>query len=392
MNDKSIDINNLNHVNFLISGSLSIRNILLTKENLVQETDVSEFKAILQKIYQKPDDFFLLHIGDCAESFDDCREEIVFEKCQFYFDTAKLLEERLQKSVVVIGRIAGQYAKPRTEDFEQQNGMTLPIYRGDMINSHEFDKNARKPNTERILQAYECAGRTVGFIEKYQQKFAKKLFISHEALVLDYECGLTRYAHHQQSELTPFFNASAHTVWLGDRSRNLSQEHIAYLNTIQNSIGVKIGTTQSPDTLIDLLDRLNPSREEGKIYLITRLGYHYVEQKLPKLIEAVKAANFPVLWCVDPMHGNTFKVCNEKKVRTTNDILQETLLTFKIHKELKSHLSGLHLEATFLPVTECVTKKREDTVLSDLSFYTTKCDPRLNPEQVGFLIKHLIVS
>lgn len=391
MNDKSIDINSSNQSPFFATHMAEIRNMLSAKQNLVQERDVYELKTLLQQAYEKPNENFILHIGDCAESFDDCTEETVFNKCKFYTDTAKLLADRLQKKVVIIGRIAGQYAKPRTEDFEQYNGIVLPIYRGDMINSYEFDTNARKPNSERILKAYDCSSRTIDFINAYEQKYGGKIFTSHEALVLDYERGLTRHCRHSMRS-TGLFNSSAHTVWLGDRSRNMSHSHIEYLATIHNPVGVKIGATQSPETLIDLLNALNPSREDGKLYLITRLGVANVQEKLSKLIEAVKAAAFPVLWCVDPMHGNTFKVNQEKKVRTTYDILDEVLYTIKIHKEMGTHLSGLHLEATFLPVTECVTKRREDTTICDLPFYTTKCDPRLNAEQVRRLIKQILLK
>jgi len=369
----------------MIIENFEIEQQLLQKQAIVKENDIKCLSNILTQTFQYPENYFILQIGDCAEPFKDSAIDIVEKKCDFYLQMANMLEVYLQKEVILIGRIAGQYAKPRTDSLETQKGQTLPVYRGDMINEFEFTTKSRQIDSNRILEAYTHAKSVVTHIDSYifRKNIEKKIFTSHEALVLEYDRGLTRTS---QTSLKKF-NYSAHTIWLGNRSRDLNGPQIEYLSSVHNPIGIKIGPTEPNQDFLDLLERLNPNRIEGKIYLMTRLGANLVHIYLPKIIKAVKQLKMPVLWCVDPMHGNTFKIKNGLKVRSILDILDECKITAYIHKKMGTCLSGVHLEASYEHVSECINTSKSHAELEKYDYYTSMCDPRLNPDQVKRVLK-----
>ncbi len=372
--------------NTMNTAILDIEAQLAKKSPLVGEEEIQALQSLLEKAYHNPNDYFILQIGDCAERFEDSTKKSVFKKCQFYFDVAQQLENALSKKIILLGRIAGQYAKPRTDALEVRNGQALPIYKGDMLNGYNFSQESRVMKPSRILDAYNHATQALNSIQKFyvQNNTSQRMFTSHEALVLDYENGLTRVSENTQE----FYNYSAHTVWLGQQSRELNGPQIEYLSKIENPIGIKLGPTQTPETICALLKKLNPKCIKGKIYLITRLGVQLVDSLLPKFIEAVQKSNVPVLWCVDPMHGNTFKLSDNRKIRSVKDIIQECARTHEIHQSFGTSLQGIHLEASCDDITECVSVGREEAHLCEFPQYQTQCDPRLNPEQVNEIIKH----
>lgn len=370
---------------------------------------------------------FLLQGGDCAESFSECSAPVITNRLKVLLQMSLILVHGLQMPVVRIGRFAGQYAKPRSSDTETRDGVTLPSYRGDIVNSRDFTPEARTPDPQRLIQAYACSaqtmnftralvdggfadlhhpeywdlswvehspladefhrlsesiGRAVKFMETISGRQAGSLrrvdfYTSHEALHLHYEEALTRSVPRQDG----FFNLSTHFPWIGMRTATVDGAHVEYMRGIRNPIGLKVGPTVEPETLLDLVEVLNPHREEGRLVLIHRMGADRIEERLPPLIRAVQDSGGPVLWICDAMHGNTESTAEGIKTRRFRNIMKEMELAFDVHRDAGSQLGGVHLELTGENVTECTGGAR-DLLDSDLRrAYKSMVDPRLNYEQ-----------
>ncbi|WP_046005170.1 class II 3-deoxy-7-phosphoheptulonate synthase [Pseudoalteromonas rubra] len=384
---------------------------------------------------------FLLQGGDCAESFADFSATSIRDTFKTLLQMAVVLTYGGKCPVVKIARMAGQYAKPRSSNFETINGVALPSYRGDIVNSFEFTEEARIPDPKRLLTAYHHSASTLNLLrafaqggladlhqvsrwnmsfvaanpmkEKFQQlanriqealEFMEvcgidstvapslketHLYTSHEALLLGYEQALTRRDHLSGD----WYDCSAHFVWIGERTRQLDHAHIEFFRGIKNPIGVKVGPGMKPDELIQLIDALNPDNIPGRLTLITRMGADVLPEKLPALVRKVQEEGRKVVWSSDPMHGNTEKASTGYKTRSFNNILREISQFFAVHKAEGSYPGGVHLEMTGQHVTECIGGAYG---LSDEDLaqrYRTQCDPRLNADQVlelGFLVADLL--
>lgn len=360
---------------------------------------------------------FILQGGDCAESFADCRPEVITNKLKILLQMSLVLAHDLHKPIIRIGRIAGQYAKPRSSDLETIDGVSHPCYRGDLINSPRFNAKARIPDPNRLLQGYHHSSMTLNFIrsvlnvgwtdlhhpKKWDLQFIPQMnqaneyqhilqtianqveglkstdsafFTSHEALHLHYEQSLTRQVSNGQ-----WYNLSTHLPWIGMRTASLDSAHLELLSGVNNPIGLKIGPEATEEWLCQILEKLNPQREEGRVLLISRMGLQYIDTKLPALIKAVQTTNIPVTWSCDPMHGNTEIAHNRLKTRHFDIILSEIQRAVAIHHEMNSHLGGVHFELTGDHVTECIGGAR-GLVVDDLKqAYHSLVDPRLNYEQ-----------
>lgn len=393
--------------------------------SLVFPGEVDYLKRLLKDAAQGKR--FLLQGGDCAERFQDFNSRAIADKLKILLQMSLVLIYGLRKPVVRIGRIAGQFAKPRSAAHEIRKGLRLPVFRGDSINSFEPNAKTRVPDPERLLQSYYHAATTINYIralieggfadlhhpDHWNLEFISKsdrrrdyrrlvkrildsiqfmealggvkaevlgrvdFFISHEGLLLAYEEALTHYL----PERKRYYNLGAHTLWIGDRTRQLDSAHVEYFRGLANPIGVKIGASCTPDELIALIRILNPKNEWGRLTLITRLGKDSVEELLPPMIRAVQKHKYRVLWCCDPMHGNTKTTARGVKTRDFRDILSELAQCFGIHRRHESHLGGVHFELTGEAVTECLGGA-EQIVEDDLATnYQTYCDPRLNYSQ-----------
>ena len=388
---------------------------------------------------------FILQGGDCAESFSQFSANGIRDTFKVLLQMAVILTYGSSIPIIKIGRIAGQFAKPRSSDVEIIDGIELPSYRGDMINDMEFNKTARQPDPQRLIDGYEQSAATLNLIRAFAQggmanlekvhewtlgflnntpetdkyrEIANRIseslnfmkacgltsssvpqlretdfFTSHEALLLNYEEALTR-----EDTITAekgWYATSAHLLWVGDRTRQFDHGHIEYLSGIQNPVGIKCGPSLEKDDLIRLLDKVNPNNESGKVVLICRMGSEKVNEHLPKLIKNIKANGKNVTWCCDPMHGNTIKASNGYKTRRVAEILNEVNNFFLVHKSEDTLPGGVHFEMTGSNVTECLGGANE-VKESDLgSRYHTHCDPRLNGSQsleLAFLVSDLIKS
>ncbi|KTD09059.1 3-deoxy-D-arabinoheptulosonate-7-phosphate synthase [Legionella gratiana] len=387
----------------------------------------SEIKNLKKEIARAGrGDAFILQGGDCAESFNDCRAEIISNKLKIILQMSLILLHGLRKPIIRVGRIAGQYAKPRSSDYETINGITLPSYRGDLVNSPEFTSEAREPNPKLLLQAYNCSAVTLnyirslldsgfaslnhpqqwdlGFVEHSKQKeeyqtLVKSIadaldfldtidgikssnlskvdfYTSHEALHLHYEQALTR-----KMDDGLWYNLSTHLPWIGMRTAQTDSAHLEFLRGVENPIGIKIGPGASPEWLEEVLDRANPQREEGRLLLFTRLGARHIEKLLPPLIETVKKTKIPVTWSCDPMHGNTETTSDGIKTRHFDNILLELKQAWEIHRSMGSYLGGVHFELTGDNVTECIGGARGLAADDLKTAYHSLVDPRLNYEQ-----------
>ena len=373
---------------------------------------------------------FVLQAGDCAESFAEFSANKIRDTFKVLLQMAVVLTFGGRRPVTKIARMAGQFAKPRSADFEEINGVSLPSFRGDIINSADADPNARIPDPERMLQAYNQSASTLNLLrafaqggladlhqvhrwnmsfveaspskERYQRLSERiedalgfmevcgitsqtapsiretQLFTSHEALLLNYEEALSRI----DSFTGKFYNCSAHFVWIGERTRQLDHAHVEFFKQIGNPVGVKIGPTTKPDDLLRLIDALNPDNESGRLTLITRMGADKLPESLPGLIRAVQKEGRNVVWSSDPMHGNTVRASSGFKTRQFDDILSELNQFFAVHQAEGSYPGGIHLEMTGEHVTECTggAYKISDSDLA--TRYLTSCDPRLNADQV----------
>lgn len=368
---------------------------------------------------------FLLQGGDCAESFNECNESIITNKIRILLQISLILIHGLHKPVIRVGRIAGQYAKPRSAENETQGQLTLPSYRGDLINGPEFNLVDRTPDPWRMLQGYQYAALTLNYVralmaggfadlyhaENWELDFAKHaeyateyhrilnslrdalqfikaintipealrqvdFYTSHEALLLPYEQALTRRAPNGK-----WYNLGMHFPWIGMRTAEIDSGHVEYLRGISNPIAIKVGPKATAEWLQQMIEILNPENEPGRLTLITRFGADFIAKKLPPLINAVQKTGIKVLWAADPMHGNTIIAVGGYKTRKFDDILSELTQAFKIHKEMNSQLGGVHIELTGENVTECIGGARGITEADLKDAYKTLVDPRLNYEQ-----------
>lgn len=378
---------------------------------------------------------FVLQCGDCAEAFDLCRGKRVHGLLNLILQLVAILGAEGGKRVVSIGRIAGQYAKPRSKDYEDVDGVSMPVYRGDMVNSCVPDPALRVPDPDRILEGYYLSGITLNLLRAFAQggysnasmgmmwardtvdsqdsakyedvvsglnkslvvleslgydlrkdsKPAFHLFTSHEALLLDYESALTRV----DSITEKWYATSAHMVWVGERTREANEGHIEYIRGIENPVGVKVGPSARVGELLGLADRVNPNREEGKLIFICRIGAAKINELLPKIVATVGESRKDIIWICDPMHGNTFTTRNGNKTRCVEDILFEIERFFAILRDHDITPGGIHLEVTPDAVTECVggacNLTEDDLKLN----YATLCDPRLNPKQARDIVSHV---
>ncbi|MBT2481595.1 3-deoxy-7-phosphoheptulonate synthase [Streptomyces sp. ISL-94] len=334
---------------------------------------------------------FLLQGGDCAETFDALSAESVAAKLDTLLAMADSLTAGARLPVVVVGRIAGQYAKPRSHPTEVRDGVALPAYRGDAVNGLEFSAALRTPNPYRMLRMYGAAAATLNSIRALSAVAGgpgtaigadlalrpQEFFVSHEALLLDYERALTRLDPRTGAQ----YAGSAHLLWAGERTRQTDGAHIDYLAGVANPVAVKLGPRATPDEALELVRRLAPDGEPGRLTFIVRMGADRVREALPDLVDRITASGARVGWVCDPMHGNTFTAPSGHKTRAFSDILAEIAGFFEVHRSLGTHPGGIHLEMTGEDVTECVGGGG-GTSLGDLPLrYASACDPRLNREQ-----------
>ena len=383
---------------------------------------------------------FLLQAGDCAESFDTSADSIR-DRLRVILQMAVILTYYTGVPVVKVGRIAGQFAKPRSSDTETVDGLELPSFRGHMVNDINFNEDSRAANPKRLLTAYNRAAATLnllraftkgGFaalsrVHQWNREFVAAspagqryeiladeidravsfmracgidgdklselsevdFHTSHEALILGYEEALTR----QDSLTGEWYDCSAHMLWIGERTRDLDSAHVEFLRGVNNPIGCKLGPDADPKDVLTLCETLNPDKVPGRLTLISRMGSETVSEKLPPILEAVKASGHPVVWVCDPMHGNTFSTENGHKTRDFDDILKEITGFFEAHNKVGTYPGGVHLELTGDDVTECLGGGAQLDA-SDLSRrYETMCDPRLNGTQsidIAFRIAELL--
>jgi 3-deoxy-7-phosphoheptulonate synthase len=382
---------------------------------------------------------FVLHGGDCAESFAEATADRIRNKIKTILQMAVILTYGASLPVIKIGRMAGQYAKPRSSDDETRDGVTLPAYRGDIVNRIGFTPEERTPDPARLVEAYNTSAATLNLIRafthggfadlrlvhewnkgftrnpaysKYEQTAGEidravrfmgaaggdfdalktvDLFSSHEALLLDYERALTRI----DSRTGDPYDCSAHLLWIGDRTRQLDGAHVEFMSTIKNPIAVKLGPATAPSEALALIERLNPDSIPGRLTFVARMGADKVRDVLPAIVEAVRDAGSPVAWLTDPMHGNTFTSISGYKTRRFETILDEVRGFFEVHKAAGTTPGGIHIELTGDDVTEVMggTEEIDDTGLAER--YETLVDPRLNHQQsleMAFLVSELLQS
>ena len=386
---------------------------------------------------------FLLQAGDCAESFEEFTAVNIREKLRVILQMAVMLTYSMGVPVVKVGRIAGQFAKPRSNDTEMVDGNELPVFRGHMVNDPIANLDARVPNPQRLVQAYHQAASTLNLVraftkggfadlnrvhswnqefvatsaegQRYEQVASEveralafmracgidtetnnalhqvDVYTSHEALILGYEEALTR----QDSLTGGWYDCSAHMLWIGERTRQLDGAHVEFLRGVENPLGCKIGKTTDVDYVLSLCEKLNPARIPGRLSLISRMGASSVEESLRPLLRAVRDAGHPVVWACDPMHANTFTAPNGRKTRNFEDIMSEIVGFVKAHRAEGTWPGGIHIELTGDNVTECLGGS-EAVSNEDLDTrYETVCDPRLNARQsldLAFRVAELIRS
>jgi 3-deoxy-7-phosphoheptulonate synthase len=324
---------------------------------------------------------FLLQGGDCAESFADFGPDAVRRSIALLAAVSRRLGEASGLPVVRIARIAGQFAKPRSRAWERRGARRLPMYRGDIVNGFAFDEAARRPDPDRMFRAYAQSAATLGHLAA--DSGPDRVWTGHEALLLPYEQALVR------RDGAGWYGSSAHFLWVGDRTRFDGSAHVELLRGLTNPIGIKCGPALTPDLLLRLLDRLDPVREPGRITLIARMGADRIDAALPPLLRAVRAEGRPVLWCCDPMHGNTIRAHNGYKTRPMARILAEAGAFFAACRAEGATPGGLHAEITAAEVAEC-TGGSAGIAERDLpGGYRSLCDPRLNPGQAAELAERV---
>jgi len=394
---------------------------------LVFAGEARNLKAALAQVAEGK--AFLLQGGDCAESFAEFHANNIRDTFCVFLSMAMVLTFAVNLPVVKVGRIAGQFAKPRSDDFETRDGATLPSYRGDIINGEDFAADERRPDPERMLRAYFQAAATANLVRAFatggyadlsrarhwyrddhnhqdllqrylaivdkiangteflhtfaladtvrQQTSKVDFYFSHEALLLQYEEALTR----EDSITKENYATSGHMLWIGDRTRQPDGAHVEFCRGIKNPLGLKCGPSMSEEDFLKLVALLNPANEPGRLTLIARFGADKVAEKLPRLIRAVKREGFNVVWSCDPMHGNTVKSSSGYKTRPFDRILKEVKTFFEVHRAEGTTAGGVHLEMTGQNVTECMGGAQDITDVDLHDRYNTRCDPRLNASQ-----------
>ena len=385
---------------------------------------------------------FLLQAGDCAESFDGFYADAIRDKLRVILQMAVVLTYSSGVPAIKVGRIAGQFAKPRSNPTETVDGTELPSFLGHMVNDTPFSEGDRRPNPHRLIQAYNQSASTLnllraftkgGFadlhrVQAWNQEFVAssnegqryanlaseidralrfmeatglssqhseiheaELFTSHEALILQYEEALTR----EDSLTGDWYDCSAHMLWIGERTRQLDGAHVEFLRGVKNPIGCKIGPTSTVEEVLALCDALDPAHEPGRLTLISRMGAKTVGDNLPPLLEAVRASGHPVVWACDPMHGNTFTSESGHKTRHFDDVLAEVGAFFQAHRSVGTWPGGIHVELTGDDVTECLGGSEEVQAQDLAKRYETMCDPRLNARQgldLAFQVAELLTG
>ncbi len=342
---------------------------------LVRTGDVDALKAAIAEA--QAGRAFLLQGGDCAESFAEFSPENIDGNFRLIEAMASLLAAASGLTVIRLGRMAGQFAKPRSAAMEVKDGVALPAYRGDIVNGIAFDPAARRPDPERMFRAYAQAAATLSRLGDLAAQAGTAFHTSHEALLLPFEQALARADPHTGR----MYGTSAHFLWIGDRTRFPGSAHVEFARGLANPLGVKCGPSLSPDTLLKLLAILNPAREPGRVTLIGRMGHDRVADALPPLLRAVRREGHPVLWACDPMHGNTVRAAGGYKTRPVSRILAETRLFFAAAAAEGAACGGLHFEMTGRDVAECTGGPAPLTEQDMADRYHTHCDPRLNPAQ-----------
>ncbi|MFD6698769.1 MULTISPECIES: class II 3-deoxy-7-phosphoheptulonate synthase [unclassified Microbacterium] len=376
---------------------------------------------------------FLLQGGDCAETFAGATADQIRNRIKTVLQMAVVLTYGASMPVVKMGRMAGQFAKPRSSDTETRGDVTLPAYRGDIVNGYDFTEGSREANPSRLLQGYHTAASTLNLIRAFtqggfadlrevhswNQGFAKnpanqryermaaeidraikfmeaagadfdelkrvEFFTGHEGLLMDYERPMTRI---DSRTLTPY-NTSAHFLWIGERTRELDGAHVDYFSKVRNPIGVKLGPTTTTDTALALIDKLDPNREPGRLTFITRMGAGKIREALPPLLQAVKDSGAQPLWVTDPMHGNGITTPTGYKTRRFDDVVDEVRGFFEAHRAVGTFPGGIHVELTGDDVTECLGGSEQIDEAALATRYESLCDPRLNHMQsleLAFLV------
>jgi 3-deoxy-7-phosphoheptulonate synthase len=381
---------------------------------------------------------FWLQGGDCAETFAAATADSIRNRIKTILQMAAVLQYGASLPVIKVGRMAGQFAKPRSNDSETRGGVTLPAYRGDAVNDLQFTESARTPDPQRLVKVYHTSSATLNLVRAFTQggfadirrvhewnkgfikdskigpryeamaneigralaftasagvdpeKFKTvDFYSSHEALILEYEKALTRI----DSRTGDAYDVSAHFVWVGERTRQPGGAHLDFAAKIKNPIGVKIGPKTTPQEALDLITRLNPLNEPGRLTFITRMGAGKIREVLPPILEAVSRSGAKVLWVCDPMHGNTYEAPSGYKTRKFDDVMEEVRGFFAVHKTCGTHPGGIHIELTGDDVTECVGGGEEISYDDLATRYETACDPRLNHTQsleLAFLVAEML--
>ncbi|MFM2433538.1 MAG: hypothetical protein RI974_278 [Actinomycetota bacterium] len=376
---------------------------------------------------------FLLQGGDCAETFSDATADRIRNRVKTLLQMAVVLTYGASLPVIKMGRMAGQFAKPRSSNDETREGVTLPAYRGDAVNGYDFTLESRTANPERLLKAYNTSASTLNLIRAFTQggfadlrsvhewnrgftdnpanaryeSLAKEIdraikfmaacgadfdalrttefYVSHEALLFDYERPMTRI----DSRTGTPYDTSGHFIWIGERTRQLDGAHVDFMSRVRNPIGVKLGPTTSTSDVLDLIDKLDPNREPGRLTFISRMGAPKIREELPKLVEAVRDSGATPLWITDPMHGNGITTKNGYKSRRFDDVMDEVRGFFEVHRAFGTVPGGIHVELTGDDVAECLggSEHIDEATLEER--YESLCDPRLNHSQsleLAFLV------
>ncbi|GAA2527424.1 3-deoxy-7-phosphoheptulonate synthase class II [Rarobacter incanus] len=382
---------------------------------------------------------FLLQGGDCAETFAEADANRIGNKIRTILQMAVVLTHGASMPVVKMGRMAGQFAKPRSSDMETRGGIELPAYRGDMVNGFDFTDESRRPDPGRMVEGYRISSATLnvisaftgggfadlrrvhewnaGFLKnpayKRYERTAKEIdrairfmtacgvdfealrtvdfFVGHEALLLDYEHSLTRI----DSRSGRPYDTSAHFLWIGERTRQLDGAHVEFLSKVSNPLGVKLGPTTTPQDMVALADKLDPAREPGRLTFIARMGASKVREVLPHLLEAAKREGLAAAWATDPMHGNTITSSSGFKTRRFSDVMDEVVGFFEVHRAIGTVPGGLHMELTGDDVTEVLGGAEEIDDAGLAERYETLVDPRLNHQQsleLAFLVAEMLVG
>ncbi len=414
---------------------------LSTFPPLVYPNEIAALKDALAQVSKGK--AFVLQAGDCAESFHDHSAASVRRRLKVILQMAVVLTYSSGVPVVKVGRIAGQYAKPRSSPMEKYKGVDLPSFRGHIIHDDAFDPEARRPDPTRLLEAYNISASTLnllrsltrgGFadlsqVHNWNQEFVATssegerydtiaseitralkfmaacgidladeaalgqvdFWTSHEALLLHYESALT----HKVANTELYYDLSAHMIWIGERTRQVDSAHVRYASGVSNPVGCKVSPKISIDELLELCAILDPKKQPGRLTLISRMGRSQIEKSLPDLVEAVRNEGYPVIWSCDPMHGNTFVSDTGYKTRRFEDVLEEIRLFFEVHKSIGTWAGGVHIELTGDDVTECLGGS-EEVLLTELdSNYNTICDPRLNARQsldLAYRVAELLIG